>query len=207
MSVSPQTELYAFDLFKVFKVSDNNLLVRNSRTGKFAAARQDVYAILASCLKFKTVQQHAAWLVRNVPELKGHLEELKGMLLESVRNGMLVSASEICDWLSRQNGTNAPGNDDPHEPAVLAIITWERPQALERLLNSILENCSAAFIQEIYVVDDLAEVDKAIETRRHTIESHEENLEQLRRYRQYLISRDRGQGHLFVSDEQTVHTG
>jgi len=58
----------------------------------------------------------------------------------------------------------------------------------------------------IYVVDNIPEVEKAIRTRERTIKSHEENVKQLKRFRQYLIDRDRGQGWLFTSDERSVRT-
>jgi hypothetical protein len=67
-------------------------------------------------------------------------------------NGIMVSANEFCKSVTRKekHGTE---NKQPDAP-VVAIITWERPEALERLLDSIAENCDTEKLHRFYVIDD-----------------------------------------------------
>ena len=103
----------------------------------------------------------------------------------------IIRAKLLMDFRGKRNAKN--------RRELLRYIRQIEPVMTDRKMREIYNRilligwCSKG----IYVVDDLAEVDKAIETRQHTIESHQENLEQLKRYRQYLIDQERGQMRLF----------
>jgi len=65
-------------------------------------------------------------------------------------SGIMLSAKATCDRLKIANTTVAAETTTP----VVAILTWERPQALERLLESIVTNCDTETIHRLYVIDD-----------------------------------------------------
>ena len=128
----------------------------------------------------------------------------------------IIRAKLLADFRGKRNAKNR------HE--LLKYIHQTEPTVTDRDMREIYNRILLiGWCDEgIYVIESIPEVEKAIRTRKRTIKSHEENVKQLQRYRQYLIDQKRGQrrlfaseeqpvqqwqGHLFISDEQTVHAG
>lgn len=145
----PIPDLVAFDLCKAYPLPGGNLLVRNIRTGKRAVVMPDVYAALVSCQQFLTIDQHVARIIADNPGMQNQAADTHKVLQSMLDSGILQSARKISAELKNQ-----------HEPAiqkdkpVVAIITWERPEALERLLRSIHTNCKTDSFHQLYVIDD-----------------------------------------------------
>ena len=76
----PLPDLVAFDLCKAYPVPGGNLLLRNTRTGKRAMVMPDVYAALASCHQFRTLDQHIARIIENNPGMQGQEANMRGVL-------------------------------------------------------------------------------------------------------------------------------
>ena len=148
----PLPDLVAFDLCTVYPVPGGNLLLSNARTRKRTMVKPDVYAALTSCHQFRTLEQHVAHIIENNPGMEGQESNMHDVLHSMLDNGIMISARKTCDELK------SPGKQLPHSrPAdkpVVVIITWERPEALERLLKSIHTNCNAGKFHRLYVVDD-----------------------------------------------------
>ncbi len=141
--------LWAFDLCKVYPLPDNKVLVRNPRNGRHAVLMPDVYSALLECREFRTLEAHAHRLAESNPGLQGQ-EQAVRQALEAVRADGLLLSSDIYPHVFGPNP--APGylTDKP----VAAIITWERPEALARCLESVAHNCDLANIERLYVIDD-----------------------------------------------------
>ncbi len=152
---SSTPDLVALDLVKAYEITKNQVLVQNKRKGNVNALTSDVFYALTLCEKFKTVKEHINHIVKEVPALREHSEEVERVLVESVKNGILVSAAQYCDTISPPTEP-AKRLSEPSEsdPAIIVIITWERPAALTLLLESMLENSTCSHVEEVYVVDD-----------------------------------------------------
>lgn len=151
----PLPDQVVFDLCKAYPMPDGNLLLLNARNGKRAVVVPELYASLLSCNQFQTLDQHAARIIESNPGMQGQQTDIRNVLQNMVETGMMISAKRTADSLKRTVDTtvDAKGSAKP----VVAIITWERPQALERLLNSITANCNSKEFHRLYVIDDSRE--------------------------------------------------
>lgn len=148
----PLPDLIAFDQCKAYPVPGGNLLLRNTRTGKREMITTELYATLLSCEKFATLDEHVTRIIKLNPGMRGQQADIRQVLKTMVDAGMLVSAKNYCDALKGQPG-KTPGQPQTDKPVVV-IITWERPEALQRLLASIQQNCASEKFHQLYVVDD-----------------------------------------------------
>ena len=146
----PLPDRVAFDLCKAYPATGGNLLLHNTRNGKRAMVMPEVYATLLSCSQFQTLDHHIANIIERNPGMQGQQDNIHGVLKNMLDSGIMVSAKQISDSLK---GKSAVASDPVKDP-VVAIITWERPQALERLLASVVNNCDSKKVQCVYVIDD-----------------------------------------------------
>jgi len=148
------SDLIAFDTCKAYELPGKKLLIRNLRNGKSAVVTTEVFSALSLCESFRTADEHATRLLKNTSALPSQIEDVKRVLRSTLNDGLMVSASEICRLMtSSASVENASGKDDA-DKSVVVIITWERPAALQRLLNSILNKADPGNISVLYVVDD-----------------------------------------------------
>ncbi len=150
--LKPLPDWVAFDLCNAYPVPGGNYLLHNTINGKRCMAMPEVFATLSHCSKFKTIDQHTATIIDKNPDMKDQKDAVKQVFEQMLKTGMLVSAKATCDRL-KAKGETAERDDQNNNP-VAAIITWERPKALERLLDSIAANCDTASIHRLYVIDD-----------------------------------------------------
>ncbi len=164
--LKPLPDLVAFDLCRAYPADEHALLLHNTRTGERAMVRPEVYAALRNCAQFDTLDRHAERIVALNPGMQGQQSDIRSVLKTMLKSGMLVSARQTCDRL-RRNLPDPAAVPDPGKP-VVAIITWERPAALERLLRSIGANCANDGIHRLYVVDDSRQGDNIAQNRELT---------------------------------------
>lgn len=142
-------KLYAFDLCGAYPLPGGRMLVRNPRNGRHAVLTPDVYGALLGCRQFRTLQDHAAHLARLDPALQGQ-EEAVIPVLESVQNdGLMIAADVYAVTLQPAN----PPRFNVDKP-VAAVITWERPEALARCLDSVKAHCDLSNLARFVIVDD-----------------------------------------------------
>ena len=166
-SFKPLPDWVAFDLCAAYPVEAGNLLLHNTRNGKRAMVRPEVYASLVHCHEFKTIRQHADSIIEANPGMAGQQADIEQVLQSMLDNGIMVSAKNTCDRLKSGADPAETRTDAP----VVAIITWERPAALERLLASIAANCETEKLHRIYVIDDSGNAEKISENRA-VVEKH-----------------------------------
>jgi len=148
----PLPQWVAFDLCQAYPVADGNLLLHNTQNGKRAMVKPEVYASLLTCREFKTLNQHTARIIEQNPDMQGQQEDIRKVLKNMLDSGIMLSAKSVCDRLKLKIEVRNEENKD--SPPVVAIITWERPQALERLLESIAANCDTEKLHRLYIIDD-----------------------------------------------------
>jgi hypothetical protein len=148
----PLPDWVAFDLCRAYPIPGGNYLLHNTRNGKRAVVMPEVYASLVRCNQFKTIAQHSAAIIEINPGMQDQQSAIQKVFQQMLDTGMMVSAKKICDSLKTRDGARREENENA--APVVAIITWERPQALERLLDSIVVNCDTRKLHRLYVIDD-----------------------------------------------------
>ncbi len=140
---------YAFDQCSAHALPGNRMLLRNPRNGKTAVLTPDVYGALLGCREFRTLDDHAARLARLNPALEGQAEAVRSVLASVKDDGLMISADAYAVTLQPAS--------DPHfnvDKPVAAVITWERPKALARCLDSVREHCDLGNLARFIIVDD-----------------------------------------------------
>jgi len=132
--------------------------VRNTRSGRQAILTPDVYAALATCTEFRTLHDHAHRLASGNAGLEGQEAAIEEVLQSVQRDGLMISAKIYCTTLG---GAVNPKHET--DKPVAAIITWERPDALARCLESVAEHCDLEQLHALYVIDDSR--DEAVQAR------------------------------------------
>ena len=156
----PLPDWVAFDLCQAYPVPGGNLLLHNTRTGKRAMVKPEVYASLLHCSQFKTLDQHTASIIESNPGMQGQQADIRKVLQSMLDSGIMISAKSACDRLKSGVKDSIEGKDTT--APVVAILTWERPQALERLLESIVSNCDTEKFHRLYVIDDSRKAENII---------------------------------------------
>lgn len=157
VSFKPLPDHVAFDLCRAYPVSGGNMLIHNTRNGKRAMVTPEVYATLVRCNQFKTLDDHSAAIIENNPAMQGQQADIRKVLQTMLDGGIMISAKSACEKFKQKAGETT-GEEEPGAP-VVAILTWERPQALERLLESITTNCDTESFHRLYVIDDSREAE------------------------------------------------
>lgn len=142
-------KLYAFDLCGAYPLPRGRVLVRNPRNGRHAVLTPEVHAALVYCRKFHTLADHAQRITRANPALRGQEDEVLAILQTVQNDGLMISADIYTHTLR-------PASDplfDLEKP-VAAVITWERPEALSRCLESLRSGCDTNNLARIVVIDD-----------------------------------------------------
>jgi hypothetical protein len=152
ITFKPLPDRVVFDLCRAYPVPGGKLLLHNTRNGKRAMVKPEVYASLLLCNELKTFEEHTAAIIKRNPGMQGQQADIRKVLQSMLDSGIMLSAKNVCDKLKLkvENKTGAEENTAP----VVAILTWERPQALERLLESIATNCDTENLHRLYVIDD-----------------------------------------------------
>jgi len=162
-------ELVVFDLCQAYPMPGGKILLHNTRNGKRAMVQPDVYSVLSGCDQYRTIKQHLDKLIGTDASLEAERGDIGLVLQTMLDSGIMVSASETCNRLKSldKNTTTDVETDGP----VVVIITWERPQALQRLLKSMLTNCDTTKLHRVFVVDD-SRLAENIENNQAVVEKH-----------------------------------
>lgn len=154
MSNNDDKGYYAFDQCKAYPLPDNRVLVRNPRSGRQAVLTPDVYGALTACTEFATLDHHAERLAADTPGLHGQEAAVRQVLASVRGDGLLISADIYAATLNPAATPRVP-DDRP----VAAVITWERPEALARCLDSLADNCDLGLLHSFFVIDDSRDED------------------------------------------------
>ncbi len=148
----PQSQpgLFAVDQLSEFPMGDDEFLLRNPRTGQQALVPADYARTLVNyCSVFRSLDEHVAKLMEGSDDAPVRREAIRKVVQSFHDNGLTVSAREICSDLAPDSSA-VPIDQRP----VVVIFTCDRPQSLQRLLDSVLANCKLHGIERLVVVDD-----------------------------------------------------
>lgn len=145
----PSNDLCAFTDCEVVPMMNGAVLLVDKFSDAQALVAQSVAQSMQGCRIFRTLQGHADYLTSTVPELAGQGADVLGVLSMLRDTGLMVAANDVCQQL---NAPVAPPLDLP--PTRCFIITCDRPEAVERLLESTLRAGNLSRHQALYLVDD-----------------------------------------------------
>lgn len=132
---------------------DGTVMTRNLRNGREMTLPAEVLNAMSYCSRFRTLEEHIDELSDGDadPNRRAAIRSV----IRSLRNGgMTLSAEQVCDRIARQDSARRPGLKP-----ILAIITWQRPRPLERLLESIIQRVDPARVERCIVIDDSRDSD------------------------------------------------
>ncbi|MBT4522021.1 MAG: hypothetical protein HOC23_18635 [Halieaceae bacterium] len=143
------SNLYAFTHCEALDIPNNTVLLVSKLGDKRLSVTPDVSIALGHCNKFRTLSDHAEFLVSYMPELGGDVAGVQ-RVLESVRDaGLMLNAADICQRISLDQEPSAN-----LAPTRVCVITCDRPEAVERLLDSMLKEARLSQHKHLYLVDD-----------------------------------------------------
>jgi hypothetical protein len=147
-TMAPNRQLYCFDDCEVIDLPRGAVLLLGRLSRRRLIVRRDVHIALQHCAVFRSLGGHADHLLRTMPELGGNRSDVE-RVLESIRDaGLLVDADVVC---ARFTTTPILSQADA---LTVAVVTSDRPAALARLLESMLQQPDLRVAQHILVIDD-----------------------------------------------------
>lgn len=148
-AVSP-AELVAFSGCELVTINSGAVLVINRHNGRQVMMSPQVVEGLKSCTTFRTIGDHAQQLAALRPELQGRPELAVQALENLLAGGMLLRAAELAPRLAGEAAQPLP-------PTRIFVITCDRPEAVERLLDSMLREGKLSRHEALFLVDDSRE--------------------------------------------------
>ena len=145
-------------------LGQGKVLLINERSGGQMVTAQRVADKLPGCTAFRTLEGHARAICATSPELNDPAKVVGA--LQMLRDAdVLTSADSICRRLAGDSaGTAAVA------PTRVFVITCDRPEAVERLLDSMLRAGNLSSHEELFLVDDSRDGERA-ERNRSAVEN------------------------------------
>ena len=177
-----EADRFAIDDLAGHDLPDGTVVARNRRSSAQMALPGQVFNAITHCVSFRTMEEHIANLAG--PQARGREGEIRQILQSVIDGGLMLSASAIAARLDPQgNGGGAVVREaelsetKSAEAAlpVAAVITCERPQALSRLLESMIEHCDLERVERVVVVDD-SRREESLAANRRAIDEASERL-------------------------------
>jgi hypothetical protein len=146
---SEREGLFAFTGCELIAIGDTGTLLLNRANGRELVVTNEVATALTYCSRFRTLSEHAQTLTDTIPQLQGQLEDVKNVLAMVHDGGMLLSASDVVAKLQADSAS-----EPDLAPTRVCIITCDRPEAVERLLDSMLRSGDLSRHDALLLIDD-----------------------------------------------------
>ena len=140
-------ELVAFADCELIGIDQQKMLVINRVNGKQQFFSPQVVDALKTCTTFDSIRNHTIRLCTARPELKGQEAAVSSALQQLSSGGFLLHGEDI-----RRRLVN--GNPRTLAPSRVFINTCDRPEAIERLLESMLRSGNLSRHDALFLVDD-----------------------------------------------------
>lgn len=149
---SPQAQtsdapLVAFADCEIIPIDPQKSLVINRLNGKQKFFQPPVVEALKTCTLFDTTAGHAQRICATDPGLRGQENAVRGTL-DALRNEQfLLDVKTIQAQLQGQK-------TGPLPPSRVFVITCDRPDAVTRLLESMLRTAQVSSHEKLFLIDD-----------------------------------------------------
>jgi hypothetical protein len=144
-----ENSLFAYATCEVLDLPDGNVLLHSLSSNRQLIVSRDVSIALNYCQEFRTLRDHARFLVSYMPELGGDEAGVQEVISTVKDAGLMLAASQLCE---RINSASNSSSELP--PSNVCIITCDRPAAVERLLESMLQGAGLTRHSRLFLVDD-----------------------------------------------------
>jgi len=151
--------LYAFGDCEECNLGNGAVLLVSRTRAAQAVVSRDVAIALDHCREFRSLATHARYLTEYMPELGGDIAGVRGVLEHVRDNGLLESAANHAQALS------VPATAATVAPSRAFIITCDRPEAVARLLDSLLAGADLSRHEMLFLVDDSRDPDAVVRNR------------------------------------------
>ncbi|MEZ5568334.1 MAG: hypothetical protein R3E54_08365 [Halioglobus sp.] len=151
----PAAPLYAFGDCRECNLGNGAVLLVNRARSAQAVVSRDVAIALDHCREFRSLQAHAEYLTAYMPELGGDVAAVRSVLEHVRDSGLLEAAADYAGLLTTGGATHQAADvTRTAPPSRVFIITCDRPQAVARLLESMLANAELGRHEALCLVDD-----------------------------------------------------
>jgi len=124
------------------QLSLDKVLIRSQLSDASHVVTHDVYQALTLCDRFKTLEAHASYIVKNAPALKDHESNVVSVLKQIADQGLFISKTRFIAGLS---GTQEEASQiGPIKK--FYIRTCDRPDALRRLITDLADTAADASV-------------------------------------------------------------
>lgn len=141
-------QLYAFGDCEECNLGNGAVLLVSRTQAAQAVVSRDVAIALDHCREFRSLQAHAQYLAGYMPELGGDAAGVRSVLEHVRDSGLFESAATYATALGSPAGSDSP------PPSRVFIISCDRPQAVERLLDSMLAGAELTRHEALFLIDD-----------------------------------------------------
>ena len=126
----------------------NTVILYRTANDARMIAQPDLAQALKQCHQFRTLDAHAATVMRVIAALRESPEDVLATLQAVCDSGLLESNQQAWSRLTQ----NRPRTTKP--PCRLFILTCDRPDALSRLLASLCSNGLPDEVEGAWIIDD-----------------------------------------------------
>lgn len=142
---------WALDVHDFFPIADDTLLVRSkSRNGSVVIAA-NIFQALSICTSFDHNDRQLKKIITHSPWLTNKETELQQIINTLIQSSVIITADSLIAGMQSSNQVHKLA---PHACPVF-ITTCDRPEALERLLDSVVLDCTEqAEKWEVTIIDD-----------------------------------------------------
>lgn len=136
MSATIPPGLWASDPVNIIQISDKHFVVVSKTSGRHATLDRNVVSMVQACTVFRTIADHAREVARRFSAPPGNEPKIEQILATLTEQGIFSSAAPLVERLSATRPEQTP----TELPIRIVVATCDRPQALERLLQSLAEH-------------------------------------------------------------------
>ena len=140
--------LWSFTGVELTDLENGLTRLTDSRDGKQVVVQREVGIVLTYCENFKTLREHAEFLVSTLPQLDGQVEPIIPVLEQMRDAGFMRNAADMLEGLMKDT------NKGQLAPVRVFIITCDRPEAVERLLASLEKSGGLSVPESYWLIDD-----------------------------------------------------
>ncbi|MDO6746278.1 hypothetical protein [Gilvimarinus sp. 1_MG-2023] len=133
--------------------AERMVLPRNGRQAQ--PLHETLVQMLFLCDRWRSLDQHIALAIEQMPQLQPHAQQLHQGLQHMVEQGLLVDADTLSQHYAEPTATEPePTSISDNSITTLYVRTYCCPQALERLLQSLQPGGAAISVRNLVVIDD-----------------------------------------------------
>ena len=144
--------LVAFATCELIPVNERMTLAINRENGAQRLLIPSLVEALKTCTQFNTIAGHTRVLCRTRNELRGREKTVASTLEELRKAGFFLEADTVTGRL------NVPASSQ-RAPTRVFVITCDRPDDVERLLESMLASGGLTEHDRLYLIDDSRDAD------------------------------------------------